>query len=93
MSSKRRGTPRSANRQSRPGSNESVVGPAAGAPSGRRTQTGVMIVVLILAAIVVLGADFVINTITGDGGASPRPTATATAVTNLAPAHVGWTAG
>ena len=48
-----------------------------------------MIVVLILAAIVVLGADFVINTITGQGAASPPPaaTATATAVTHGGPTY------
>jgi len=91
VSSKRRGTSGRPNRLPRAVSADPGPGPATG--SSRRIQTGVMIIVLILAAIVVLGADFVINTITGDGGASPRPTATATAVTNLAPAHVGWTAG
>ena len=59
-------------------------------PSDRRTQIGLLVVVLVLITVVVLGADFVIGAVTGSGAGS-SPAATATVATNAGPTQFGQT--
>jgi phage shock protein E len=56
----------------------------------RRAQIGLLVVVLVMIAVVVIGADFVIGSVTGQG-ASSGPTATPTAATNAGPTQFGRT--
>jgi rhodanese-related sulfurtransferase len=60
----------------------------------RLTAIGLLVVFLVLIAVVVIGADFVIGAVTGSGtGSSPTTTATAsaTSATNASPTQFGRT--
>ena len=61
-----------------------------GSPTDRRTQIGLLIAVIVLVAVVVIGADFVLGLLTGNG-ASPAPPSPAapTATVDVSPTQLG----